>query len=61
MVKDGVYINKKNKVYYKMDNQQKLNPSLKYQSKKIIGLITREIVLGGKYSNNIISLSFPIN
>jgi len=60
LTKDNVYYSKKNKTYYKMDNQQNLNPSNKKIHSKIIALSTREIVASEKYSNNIISLSFPI-
>jgi HrpA-like RNA helicase len=60
LAKDGVYFSKKTKVYYKFDNQQKLNPSYKKLYPKILALSTREIVTSGNYSSNIISLSFPL-
>jgi len=59
MKDENVYINVKTKGYYKLEYQQRLNPSNKIKHSKIIGLITREITTG-KSSNNIISLSFPI-
>jgi HrpA-like RNA helicase len=56
---DSVYFNSKNKQYFKLEYQQRLNPNLKEKYSKILGLITREITTG-KGNNNIISLSFPI-
>lgn len=61
LAKDNTYFSKKDKIYYKMDAQQKLNPSFKGSYNKILALITREIVTSQKFSNNIISLSFPID
>ena len=49
----------KNKQYFKLEYQQRLNPNFREKYSKILGLITREITTG-KGNNNIISLSFPI-
>jgi hypothetical protein len=59
-IKSGVYYSKINKTYYKLDTQQALNPNSKSQHSSILALNTREIVSSGSFSNNIISLSFPI-
>jgi len=60
LIKDDVYFSKKNKTYYRLDKQQSLNPSVKKLAPKVLALNTREIVSSGSYSNNIISLSFPV-
>jgi HrpA-like RNA helicase len=60
LAKDGVYFSRKNKTYYKLDNQAKLNPGYKELPNKILALSTREIVTSSGFSSNIISLSFPI-
>lgn len=58
--KDGIYISKIYNKYYRMDKRQALNMNNKYKYSRIIGLRTAEISTSGKYTSNIISLSFPI-
>jgi HrpA-like RNA helicase len=56
---NDTYFNRKTKLFYKFDGQQKLNPNYKGVIPKIMALSTREIVTNN-YSSNTISLSFPI-
>jgi hypothetical protein len=58
--KDGIYLSKLYNKYFRIDRKQALNMNNKYKYPRIIALRTAEISGSGKYTSNVISLSFPI-